>query len=1190
MEFTGERMVLGETDIELEIEHMSRYYFAAQFVAGKYVLDAACGTGYGSAILAHDAEKVAGIDISQESVQYAAQKYGDSHVSFQQASVESIPYPDSTFDVVVSFETLEHVSEMAQGQFLREIRRVLKPDGVLVMSTPNHTVYGKRGANTFHEKELTYTEFKCFLDAKFKYVSMFSQQWEVCDVIAGDGQSVASMRSGLPIQQAEYMIAVCSNMQIDDILSQLTVREDNRLSQLMAWAIENHERNENNNAHIIELEAEIRQYEDNLKCTEGHVELLLQRERDLQAELSAEKQRGAEECRQVAEEKDAAFLHMAETKDAEYQQMVGEKDAAYQQMAEEKDTEFRRVVAEKDADFQHMAETKDTEYQQMVEEKDAAYQRMVEEKEALYRRMTAENDSRYQKLVEESAQKCQELTALGMAKEAEWQQALRNKEGHIEQLLVADRELARIHSSRSWRWMGYIWRFRDLLAPQGSKRRLLVKIVIKFVKHPIRFLGKMSPARIGKFFYTLRREGAASVSRRLDDCMVGTDIQARAIDIFPVEESRERSVADYAAIDVPQWEHPLVSIVIPVYNQFDYTYQCIRSVVENSGEVSYEIIVADDCSTDLTREIQRVISGLVLVRNQENLRFLKNCNNAAKLAGGQYILFLNNDTQVQQGWLAPLVELIERDPGIGMVGSKLVYPDGRLQEAGGILWRDGSAWNYGNRSDPALPEFNYVKEADYISGASIMIRRTLWEEIGGFDERFAPAYCEDSDLAFTVRQLGYKVMYQPLSVVVHFEGASNGTDLSTGQKAYQTVNQKKFFEKWQAVLERDHFENAENVFLARERGRGKKVLLMIDHYVPMYDKDAGSRTVFQYIKLFVDYGYHVKFIGDNFYQHQPYTETLQQMGVEVLYGPYYAAHWNDWLAENGDKIGFAFLNRPHISVKYIDEIRRKTPAKIIYYGHDLHFLREQREYELLKDKSILKSAEEWRRRELSLMRRADISYYPSSIEVQEVHKIAPEIPARSIPAYLFENVERTVYRASERHDMLFIGGFGHRPNVDAVKWLAQEIMPELKKLLPSTKVYVLGSNPPEEVAALEDTDIRIVGFVTNEQLEEYYHRCRIALVPLRYGAGIKGKVVEAMRYGVPVVTTAVGAEGILGAEEILRIADTPLDFAKAAAELYGNSQVLADVSRMELAYIKKNFSPENAVSVIGEDFDMGGKT
>lgn len=783
-----------------------------------------------------------------------------------------------------------------------------------------------------------------------------------------------------------------------------------------------------------------------------------------------------------------------------------------------------------------------------------------------------------QKLMAEIDEKNVELSAMG--------QRCCNQQGHIELLLESDRELQRIKASRSWRFMGYVWRLRDWLLPKGSKRRLLCKMLVRFVKHPIQFLSKCTPKKVAKFFKTLHQEGVEGTSRKLDDCLLYPQGVVSSLEISPVDIQVQKTKADYAPLQVPIWEKPEVSIVIPVYNQFGYTYACVESIIRNSGEVSYEILIADDCSTDLTEQIDDIIGGLHTIHNEKNLRFLLNCNHAAKQARGEYILFLNNDTQVQENWLEPLVSLMQKDPSIGMTGSKLVYPDGRLQEAGGILWSDGSAWNYGNRSDPNAPEYNYVKEVDYISGASICIRRELWKEIGGFDERFVPAYCEDSDLAFEVRRHGYKVVYQPLSVVVHFEGVSNGTDVASGQKAYQVVNQKKFFEKWQQILTQDHYPNGEKVFLARERGRNAKVLLMVDHYVPQYDKDAGSRTVFQYLKLFAESGYHVKFIGDNFFPHQPYTQVLQQMGVEVLYGNWYAKNWKEWLRENGSCIEYAFLNRPHISVKYIDEVRKYTKAFIAYYGHDLHFLREYREYELTGDKGHLQDSVEWKEKELALMRKADIAYYPSVVEEQEIHRIAPEVNVKAIPAYLFADVPDADYSASSRQDVMFIGGFGHRPNVDAVVWLAKEIMPRLNTSLPGLVVHILGSNPPKEVTDLQTENLRIEGFVTDERLEQYYRECRMAIVPLRYGAGIKGKVVEAMRYGMPVLTTSVGAEGIIGAEKILAVEDTPEDFAARFVSLYEDHAALERVSRQEVAYIRENYSPANAIRVIGKEFDM----
>jgi len=810
--------------------------------------------------------------------------------------------------------------------------------------------------------------------------------------------------------------------------------------------------------------------------------------------------------------------------------------------------------------------------------------------EAACQQLQLQNDQLNKSLMAAEAS-CQLLEQ----REQDLQHELACREGECQQLrdkenqLKNDLEVTR--RSRTWRLGRILIAPVRFLVPVGSKRALICRLLWTMVRHPVKFLRNLTPRKIKKFFRMLKNGGVEGAQMLVQSGISGEpapsalDVVKPDIISVDLNPEKEKTAQDYPVLVVPQWDEPTVSIVIPVYNQFEFTYHCVESIIQNSGDVSYEIIIANDCSTDLTTQIDRIIPGVLCVTNEKNLRFLRNCNNAAKRAKGKYILFLNNDTQVQKNWLQPLVTLIESAQDIGMVGSKLIYPDGTLQEAGGILWRDGSAWNYGNRRNPAEPEFNYVKQVDYISGAAIMLSRQLWEEIGGFDELFAPAYCEDSDLAFTVRKMGYRVMYQPQSVVVHFEGVSNGTDTSSGQKKYQIENTAKFRKKWAEELAK-HPENGENVFLARDYSYGKKTLLMVDHYVPHFDKDAGSRTVFQYLKMFVEQGFNVKFIGDNFYQHEPYTTALQQMGIEVLYGPSYAAHWKEWIRQNGSCIDYVFLNRPHIAPKYLEFIRQNTRAKIMYYGHDLAFLREMREFEITGDASFRDSAIEWQPKELSLMRNADMAYYPSYVEVDEIHSIDPTIRVKAIPAYLFENVKWEGYDFDNRSDIMFIGGFGHRPNVDAVKWLAGEVLPELLKYLPDIKIHILGSNAPKEVLELASEHLTIEGFVTDEELENFYRTSRIALVPLRYGAGIKGKVVEAMRYGTPVVTTSTGAEGIPNAQEAMAIEDDALMLAKRIAELYVDADKLTSMSKNSILYIQDNYSYDNAIKVIGPEFDL----
>ncbi len=677
----------------------------------------------------------------------------------------------------------------------------------------------------------------------------------------------------------------------------------------------------------------------------------------------------------------------------------------------------------------------------------------------------------------------------------------------------------------------------------------------------------------------------------------------RSMKLYSTEEGRNLRKGDFEIGDIyrehgklhfEQVEQPKVSIIIPVYNQIHYTYACLLSILEYTKDVSYEVIIADDVSTDATEHLTEFAEGVVICRNTTNQGFLRNCNNAARRAKGEYIMFLNNDTQVTEGWLSSLVNLIESDPTIGMVGSKLVYPDGRLQEAGGIIWSDGSGWNYGRLDDPDKPEYNYVKDVDYISGAAILLPAALWDQIGGFDTRFAPAYCEDSDLAFEVRKNGYRVVYQPLSKVIHFEGVSNGTDVQgSGLKRYQAVNSKKLREKWADEFARQCENNGNpDPFRARERSMGKKIILVVDHYVPTYDRDAGSRTTFQYLKMFLKKGYVVKFLGDNFMHEEPYSTTLQQMGIEILYGPEYQGKIWDWLRDHGDDIAVAYLNRPHIASKYVDYILDNTDIKVIYYGHDLHFLREFREYQLTGDPAKKEDSEYWKSIELTLMSKAAVSYYPSYIERDAIKAIDPTIHVKDITAYVFEEFKQDISEDfAKREGLLFVGGFAHPPNVDAVLWFARDIYPQIREKMAQAgkeapEFIVVGSKVTEEIKALEQLGNGIVvkGFVSDEELDRLYAECKIVVVPLRYGAGVKGKVVEAIYNGAPIITTTIGAEGIPQVEDVLLVEDEVEAFADAVVSLYQDEHACRELSRKTQRYIREHFSVDAAWKVIEEDF------
>lgn len=750
-----------------------------------------------------------------------------------------------------------------------------------------------------------------------------------------------------------------------------------------------------------------------------------------------------------------------------------------------------------------------------------------------------------------SQQHIRNIEAINKAREAE--------------ISARDAELSylRRHQTLFSRWKrAFIVRL-DAWAPADSKKRMAIRYIKGVITRP----GTYLPRLFGKSGKILRK----------GDFAIGGE--------FP----------EGGILELPQTDAPKVSIVIPAYNQAAYTYACIRSILGNTdfAETPYEVILADDASTDVTCEIENFIHGLVHAKTAGNLGFLRNCNQAAAKARGEYIFFLNNDTKVKPGWLSSLVTLMDGDDSIGMAGSRLVFADGKLQEAGGIIWSDASGWNYGRGDDPAEPEYNYVKDVDYISGAAICIRRSLWQGIGGFDERFAPAYCEDSDLAFEVRKHGKRVVYQPLSEVVHFEGVSNGTDVNgTGLKRYQVVNQEKFREKWKDELACQQENTGDpDPFTARDRSGNKKCILIVDHYVPTWDKDAGSVTTYQYIRMFVKQGWNVKFLGDNFLHEEPYTTVLTQMGVEVLYGERLKSGIWDWIAKNKSHIDVAYLNRPHIAAKYIDTLK-DCGIRCIFYGHDLHYLRIRREYELTGEIRKKRESDYWKSLEYEVMEKADKVYYPSADEVAEISRMRPDLAGKTkaIIAFLYENETAAEISAEaaakKRSGFLFLGGFKHPPNADGVLWFAENCWDAIRSACPGAEFFVAGSSPTEEILALPASHpgISVLGFITDEKRDELYRSVKVVAVPLRYGAGVKGKVTEALAEGSAVVTTPVGAEGIPEAEKAMVICKEADEFTEACIRLYQDETAQETMRNAGRALIREHFSPEAAWKVIEKDF------
>lgn len=374
-----------------------------------------------------------------------------------------------------------------------------------------------------------------------------------------------------------------------------------------------------------------------------------------------------------------------------------------------------------------------------------------------------------------------------------------------------------------------------------------------------------------------------------------------------------------------------------------------------------------------------------------------------------------------------------------------------------------------------------------------------------------------------------------------------------------------------------------------DSARPSRTVLVIGHQFPKPDQDAGSLRALNILKILRKAGFEIWYFSQALEDPSRYTRELEAIGVRCIYakqdGPL-----KRFLINSGVVFDVVILSHAPIAKAYLSPIRRLLPnAMVVFDTVDLYFLRESREASLLSStESVFRR---WSRRfavhrrkvsELAAARTADITWVVSDWEREILRKEDPKIRTEVVSIIVPPKPTRAPF--SVRADIVFLGGYAHTPNVDAARYYVEEIHPLVREKLPSARLYLLGSSPPDMVRSLSNEDIVVTGHVPD--LKPYYERIRVSIVPLRYGAGVKGKINTSFSFGVPVVTTPAGAEGMdLVHEKHALIVEKPSDFAEALFRLYTDETLWISLRKAGLEHLRRMYSFDRAAQAIAASFN-----
>ncbi len=609
------------------------------------------------------------------------------------------------------------------------------------------------------------------------------------------------------------------------------------------------------------------------------------------------------------------------------------------------------------------------------------------------------------------------------------------------------------------------------------------------------------------------------------------------------------------------------SVVIPFHEQFELTLQCLEAASITAIDVAVEFIVVDDGSTLDRSVVFADVPGVTYVRLTQQSGFIAAANAGAAHARGRTIVLLNNDTIPQRGWLEALLEELDANPAVGIVGALLLQPDGRIAEAGAMLRSDGVPRVLGTGLDVGTPPFNRPADVDYVSGACLALRAEFWRELGGLDARYAPAYYDDVDLCMAARVRGLRVRMRSDARVVHLASQSYGAMGSARKDVLIALAHRQFRRKWAgplATIDDDGFA----VDMPRRGTRGS--ILIVDLQLPRGDLEGGSARMLEIIRSLLRDNWDVVFLPADLDAESPAADALRNQGIRIVGGVQAAV---DALPQPPAAI---LLSRPESFGAYALLLMGTWPgAALIYDTVDLHAER-LRSQTALRGDGHARFADVVGALEQAAFVASDLTLAVTEEESAIVRAQVPTADIALVP--VMYRCAASVPPRAGRHGAVFVGGYRHAPNIDAAVRLGTRIHPAIRRARPDETLTIAGPFPPAEVVVLgQQAGVAVTGWV--EDLDELHGAAVALLAPIDWGAGINSKIVSAMAAGLPVVTTPLGATGLgaIDGEDIL-VGESDDELVELYLRLVSDDALWERVSQNGQALVRERFEPDVATA------------